>query len=62
MFVFTKYTKKQFDKLAPRIQKQILAKLQVLKQNHLLLQQNLKSVSNLTSINHHVRIDSSFIA
>ncbi len=58
MVVFTKYAKKQFDKLELRIQKQILAKLQVLRQNHLLLQQNLKLVSNLTPISHRVRIGS----
>lgn len=58
MFVFTKQTAKQFGKLEPRIQNQIKQKLLILKQDSILFNKNIKSLTNMQPISHRVRIGS----
>lgn len=58
MFVFTKQAKKQFEKLDDRIQNQIKQKLSILEQDSILLNQNIKSLTNIQPISHPVRIGS----
>lgn len=58
MFVFTKHAAKQFEKLEPRIQNQIKAKLNILKQNTQQFKQNIKPLINMNPISHRVRIGS----
>lgn len=57
-FVFTNYAKKQFLKLDLKAQNRIKDKLTILKNDALLLNQNIRPVINLNPITHRVRIGS----